>query len=435
MMATIMEKPGRIKKMKKVFLLTILPALLVLSSCGRANRAPAQEFFKEDTTLHEELFGQLSPRKLGVPGEANSDPSWTKAPKVGVQFKSYTKDKDDDGTPEDYLAVRFVAAIANTDGMTATWTRAVSEKDSNQIRPLSTGGGHVSAVKYDVLNDGGEKAASSEGSGYAKYVVYSMYDIPAAQSESYIAAYLTLTKAEEEPVVSKVIATQINGRNYFSFAADRSAGYFMEVLHGESKTIVEMNDTPSGTDVAKKEDLALNAGDEFEYFYYNPGTSFQCFGYSTFNRETYYFEKSTTSEYFKVRVDGTYTLNPNEYKLLYGTCSAADVTLYLKVNSNWSQDGAKFSVHYNDNDTFVALSQIGESDVYKLEHYNFKDHPSILFARHDTSGTYTWDTKWNQTSDIVYDGAGGNDNPAKSMYTLNDGWDYCGGSWSIYSAE
>ena len=148
-----------------------------------------------------------------------------------------------------------------------------------------------------------------------------------------------------------------------------------------------------------------------------------------------YFEKSATSEYFKIRVDGTYTFTPNENKLLYGSCSAADVTLYLKVNSNWSQASAKFSVHYNDNDEFVALTQIGESDVYKLEHYNFKAHSSILFARHDSSGTYTWDTKWNQTSDIVYDGSGGNDNPAKSMYTLNDGWDYCGGSWSFYSAE
>lgn len=426
--------------MRKKLLLIALPVLMAMSSCTYMQSATKVELFKEDTVAHEELFGDLQPRNLGVPNVEPGSDSWTKAPKVGVQFRSYEKDKDEDGTPEDYFAVRFVAAIADTSEMKATWYRAVSQSDSNQVKSLSddiNAEGHVSNTRYDALkaNPDDEDPTPASSEGYEKYVVYSMYDIPATQSESYIAAYLTLSKAGQENVVSKVIATQVNGRNYFSFAADRSAGYFMEILHGEDKTIVAMDDTPSGSDVAKKADLALSAGDEFEYFYYNPGNAFQCFGYSTFNCEYYYFEKSATSEYFKIRVDGTYTFTPNENKLLYGSCSAADVTLYLKVNSNWSQASAKFSVHYNDNDEFVALTQIGESDVYKLEHYNFKAHSSILFARHDSSGTYTWDTKWNQTSDIVYDGSGGNDNPAKSMYTLNDGWDYCGGSWSFYSAE
>ena len=421
--------------MKKKLLLIAIPALMVMSSCTYLESATKVDLFKEDTVAHEELFGKAQPKQLGVPEDTPADnPAWTSTPKVGVQFKKYEKVVD---SGEWYYAVRFVAAIKETDGMTATWTRAVSEKDSNQIAPLNEGGGHISAATYPSLKNGDATVnATSEGDPgeYDKYVVYTMYDIPEAQSESYVAAYLTLSKSENH-ISSKVVATQVNGRNYFSFAADRPAGYFMEIIHGENKTIVAMDDTPSGTDVAKKENLALSAGDEFEYFYYNPETAFQCFGYSTFNREYYYFEKSATSEYFKIRVDGTYTFTPNENKLLYGSCSAADVTLYLKVNSNWSQDSAKFSVHYNDNDEFVALTQIGESDVYKLEHYNFKAHASILFARHDSSGTYTWGTKWNQTSDIAYDGSGGNDNPAKSMYTLNDGWDYCGGSWSIYSAE
>ena len=433
--------------MNKKLLLIALPALMVMSSCTYLQSATVQpngNFFKEDTVAHEEVFGELQPRQLGVPEDTPEDsPAWTKTPKIGVQFQRYEKVAD---SGEWYYAVRYVAAIANTDGMTATWTRAVSEKDSNQIKPLSSGGGHVSSAKYDALKLTPEAEATTAASeGYDKYVVYSMYDIPENQGESYIVAYLTLTK-DENSVKSKAVATQINGNNYFSFSADRSAGYFAERIRGENRAIVEIDDDPSGTNVAQEEGLAFNAGDEFEYFYYNPETAFQCFGYSTFNRETYYFEKSATSEYFKVRVNGTYSLYLNENKLLYAGCTAADVTLYLNPNTQWVQGNAKFSVYYTDDSSFHALTKVGESDIYSLEHFDFKAHPVIIFVRHnpDVDG-YTWDNKWNQTNDIRYDGAQdgketGNDNPAKSQYTVNlregeGGWDNLGGSWSVYSAE
>lgn len=425
--------------MKKKLLFIALPALMVLSGCSGVSFKQEANVMLEDTLAHEEIFGEAEEAvqtKIMNPRRALED---LEKPHIGFQFMPY----HDDEANEDFYAVRFVAAVASN-SVTATWTRGFSKANSDQTKHPLSAAGIVATKSYTSLNNNGEPASVPEdfGAKYNYLLVYSMYKIPTDLANGYIAAYLTLDDGVNTPVKSDVVAARVAGGNAFSFSATKSAGYFMQGrINGETQ-IVDMDESPSGTDVAKKTQ-AFKANDEFGYFYYNPGTTFQYFGYDTFNRETYYFEQSASSDYFKVRVNSTIILSPNVDKLLYATCTAASVTLYLKPNSNWLAT-TKFAVWYTDNSTWATgdgfMTEVDAvNHIYKLDNYNFIAHPTIIFTRHNTTaGSPSWadGNKWDQTNDLTYvGGPNGNSNPAESLYTIADGaWSYGAGSWSIRSA-
>ena len=303
---------GVIKIMKKSLLLIALPALLVLSSCNGVNGKVNKdnfEYFKEDTVAHEDFFGgsALAPKKLGNPEEnPSSEPGqFTLTPKVGVQFVSYTE------SAQTLYAVRYVAAVDLTslDGITAEWTRGVSEKDGNQIKSLS--GGHNSTVLYASLNNGGtpKEATSETGGEYKNYLVYSMYGIPASQVDSYIVAYLTLSKSGETDVVSKAVAAKIDGGNAFSFASDTN-DYF---LYDSSSQSIIPSDGSDGSYCAKYDDVVLASDANLGSFYFG-ANGFKYFGYDDFCDDcTDYLNESTSLEGFIAPyVDGTYDINLNK---------------------------------------------------------------------------------------------------------------------------
>ena len=421
--------------MRNKLLLIALPALMVMSSCTYMESATKVELFKEDTVLNEDLFGKLEPRNLGVPDVEPGSDSWTKAPKVGVQFKSYTE------AEVDYLAVRFVAAIADTDGMTATWSRAVSEKDSNQIKAMAHD--KVSTVRYDSLNDGGTpKAATTEGSGYEKYVVYSMYNIPAAQDESYIAAYLTLSKDGEEDVVSKVVITQLDGSHYFSLDASSLVkdGYFLQSsTAGIVKQKADADTDPSNAekDNALFENVSFAAAEEFGLFRFTSSV-FQFYGYSTFMSSTSasYIQAGVSDQYCKMYLAGQYTLYVNKDNLVYTQAKNVTTTLYFQPNDNWKTDSARFAAHvfHKENEVttlaeWINLTETSSgSGIYKAD-IEIATHNFIIFCRMDPAKDNDWANKWNQTGDlgmpVDYGWLVGH-----SKYVLGDGvWDG-NGDWA-----
>ena len=124
------------------------------------------------------------------------------------------------------------------------------------------------------------------------------------------------------------------------------------------------------------------------------------------------------------------------------TAGAADFTsgakLYLKPNSNWKSDGARFAAYFfykdskgnESNKLWASMKSIG-SDIYEVEApksgnsnvtFNF-----VIFCRMNGSvATNNWNNKWNQTDNLTYDGC-------KDLYTVKDGtWDNGGGEWSSY---
>lgn len=168
--------------MKKRLLLIALPALMVLAGCSNSHIKPVEEkedlsgMMLEDTAAHEDLFGSvdLNVRKLGEPDELpDAGEGFINVPKIGVQFSGvYQGDERDGGVLTGYqipcYAVRFVAAAnvnqtaLDNESITATWTRGVSTKEADDVKPLATGVSYRSTVAYASLKNG-EATTSASG--------------------------------------------------------------------------------------------------------------------------------------------------------------------------------------------------------------------------------------------------------------------------------
>lgn len=441
--------------MRKSLLLIALPALLALSSCNAIKGNAKQnnfDYFKEDTLAHEEFFGgsELAPRKLGNPEEdPTSEPGqFTLTPKIGVQFQNYTKDVDPDPENvvlETFYVVRYVAAVSLTslDGVTAEWKRAVSDKAGDEIKTWN--GGQFSTELYPTLNSGSTpvNATSESGGEYKNYLVYSMYGIPASHLTSYIAAYLTLSKAGQTDVKSKVVATQFSGNHYFSFADNKEAGYFIQGRINGTNQIKDLDDDPTeATDHAEKRSVGLKENDEFGCFYYDPGTSFKFFGYDNNVGDSvfdYYLEQSGSTQYFKLRANGTYDLFMSDAD----SFSVSDpvnptVTLYFHPGTNWRDGSPKYAVWYNSTWHKFVESATAGSGYYELEGYDFINYDKkIVFARYNPAdenpswGPDPAKNVWDQSSDQDYPKSGFPNRRVANIY--DDDWNNARVSWTVLS--
>ena len=109
----------------------------------------------------------------------------------------------------------------------------------------------------------------------------------------------------------------------------------------------------------------------------------------------------------------------------------AGTKLYLTPNSNWKADNARFAAYFFGNgEAWVSMTKVeGETDLYELTSPS-KSYSNVIFCRMNPSTTANnWSNKWNQTSDLVYDGT-------NNHYTVKAGtWDKGGGTWSYYGTS
>ncbi|MBQ7941240.1 MAG: hypothetical protein IJ328_02385 [Muribaculaceae bacterium] len=103
--------------------------------------------------------------------------------------------------------------------------------------------------------------------------------------------------------------------------------------------------------------------------------------------------------------------------------------LYLTPNSNWLEASARFAVYFwnNSGNTWKSMTAVsGETNLYEVE-VPAGTWDNLIFCRMNPSNTTnSWDTKWNQTADLTYDGT-------NNHYTVKSGtWDNGGGTWSYY---
>lgn len=438
--------------MKKKFLLAIIPALLALSSCAAGASKTKNDIFLEDTLAHEEIFGDveevgyvktLTPLKDPDPVNPLEEPT------IGVQYQPRYEKVADSG--EWYYSIRFVAAITSL-SVDAQWTRGVSNTNSEQLKPVGTNATLIATTAYERVNDNGvittassvalKRDAEPDTYPYHYFVVYTLRDIPETYADCFAVAYLTITDGVNT-TVSKAVAARIAGGHEFSFAANKSGGYFMAgTIGGSPNTILDLG-AGSGDNKAQKLDQRLNANDLFGYYLIanaNAGylSSFQYYGWSTFKNEVYYLERDAGSELFKVRVGGTYDIYVNKDFQFYMGCDSVDnMTLYFKPDATWLGGSSKSAVYYTDNSSFNGLViEDSENHIYKIEGYNFKTHPVIIFTKHNPAiAGYSWygegENCWDQTVNITYTDAG---NPTKNLYTITGG-DYKSrsGTWSIYN--
>ena len=102
-------------------------------------------------------------------------------------------------------------------------------------------------------------------------------------------------------------------------------------------------------------------------------------------------------------------------------------TLYLRPNSNWKQDGARFAVYaFGNGDHWYSMSAVdGEDGLWSAEISS--SYPSVIFCRMNPATTdNNWNNKWNQTGDLTVPSD-------KNLFTLEEGvWDSATTTWSAY---
>lgn len=105
--------------------------------------------------------------------------------------------------------------------------------------------------------------------------------------------------------------------------------------------------------------------------------------------------------------------------------------LYLKPNSNWMADNARFAAYFfggTPGEKWVSMTDSDADGIYEVNIPEGYDYGcSVIFCRMNPSTTANnWNNKWNQTSDLTAPTDG------KNLYTVKDGtWDKGGGTWSV----
>ena len=426
--------------MKNKSLLMIIPALMVLSACAGAG--PKQEALQlepemvEDTLAHEELFGQggkavkLTPYKDPDP----SDPS-LKKPVVGVQYK-----EEDDGK----FAIRYVAAIAALD-VEATWTRGICNKAGNQQQTADQKlvNKEVTTAYTAVSADNGSgdtyTTPASVGEGFNYFVVYTLREVPAAQLDSYLFAYLTLEKGGNS-VKSLARISRISGGNTFTFDTDSGLSYFIQgTINGTADQIAAIDGVPSEDNWAQKEDLALATNDQFGLFKYG-GDHFQCFGYDQLRRGAQFLPKVDNKNYIKASGAGTYKLyltKTNEIHIVAPDSAKASAKLYFKPGTSWTAASPRYALYvYNDStstNAWIDLVEVGTTGIYSCDEFSAVTWPNCIFCRMDPGvATNSWDQKWTQTKNLSTDDAGNIfyvNNDASTAGNVN-----ADGNWNLYLA-
>lgn len=432
---------------RRLFLLLITPLLFVVSSCSN-NSLNSKETIKEDTLIHEELFGNNDiasydlNNSIRQPRKLVSDLA---EPPIGVQYLSYKEDT------KDYYAVRYVAAIKSLD-INARWTRAVSQKNGTQVKTLNRD--TVVTKAYRTLNNGGViSTCSEEYPGFEYYVVFTMYDIPTSQEDSYVMAYLTISYGEETPVKSKAVITQIKGTGHsFSFDVDSVTNdYFIAIDHetgpdtvwygeaGEDKPNPEENDHAVFTNAS----MEFISGDTFGLFKLTT-TEFEFCDYPTYLGSTssrlakLYSSRDNYSQFY---LTGKYNIYVNHEDKVYISPTDVETTLSLVPNSNWTGTlnghAPRFAVYAfggSAGEEWFDLTKKGAQNIYYINNFNIGTHTTVIFCRMDGNSdklANNWDNKDQQTNNLVINGESGPTTITQLKYTVaNDTWSYGGGAWS-----
>ena len=104
--------------------------------------------------------------------------------------------------------------------------------------------------------------------------------------------------------------------------------------------------------------------------------------------------------------------------------------LYLKPNSNWIQGDAWFAAYFFGNgETWVKLTDEDGDGIYRCE--KPEGYPNVIFCRmNPEASALSWDSKWDQTTDLTIPTDGSN------LFTVADGdWNNANGTWSVYTCD
>lgn len=183
---------------------------------------------------------------------------------------------------------------------------------------------------------------------------------------------------------------------------------------------------------------ATFASDSYVYIHAN-GNDYKTAEYVSGNSGT--FNTGNGEKMFVPAGTATFTLTKSGtgFNLSYTTSGGGpteptdpttDNVVYLKPNSNWKKDGARFAAYFynSSGNTWAGMTETSDSGVYKCT-VPSGTWTNIIFCRMNGSTTAnSWDTKWNQTGDLTLTGNIG------KCFTVPDGaWDGSTSSWGSYT--
>ena len=408
---------------------------MALSACSGIPQQKANVLL-EDTLAHEEIFGGVEGNnelKIRAPRKEEQVPATLSMSNIGVQYKPLENG---------YYAVRYVVAISDLN-VTAVWTRDIGKPNGDRPKNGQTLKVPCTTAYKALSASGGVEVPSSLGEQYKGFVVYTLRNVPEADMNSYLFAYLTISN-ENETVKSLGRITRLGGSNTFTINTDSMNGYFLQGQINGSSNPVMVDGTPSSGNYAQKEDLTFRANDSFGLFKYVPGNNehFQFFGFEQCRRGLPFVSRVSENDYIKVPGAGSYKLylnTSNEIHLVLPSVAQTSATVYLKPNNNWNINSARFAVYVfegQNTGVWYSMEEVKDANnngtgVYCYSGINASTYPSCIFCRMDpATSDNNWNNAWNQTNDLVIDNVeGGN------KYTVAEGaWSKGDGSWSAYIA-
>ena len=377
--------------MTKKYLFLTLP-LLFLTSCGNVEVSAQEEIqYKEAVENVDEIFGEgfsLDKRdnlRMKLAEAAN-------VPVLGFQNKTYTKGGND------YYAIRFIAALSS-EAVSAVWTRnvyngatwtKVTEQDDKK-----------STVFYDKLYDGkgSEVYANDVETGYEKFAIYTMYDIPVAKADNlYIQAYITV-----DGVTSKVGVASKKQKFTVDYG---TTDYFMVIGEGANVNIVDDNVTKTNPDNKAEFSKNLTVEDSFGFIAVS-SNNIELINYSKLHDDDTYFKNAGDDIHFKTKFTGEYTFYINGVDEIYVSATNVKKTLYFTPGV-WDVGGAWFALYLVDTNgegTWHDLTKVNDS-LYRYDTpLNTTTYPKAVFVRLDPATSEpTWDEKlkWDQTNDLEF---------------------------------
>ena len=113
---------------------------------------------------------------------------------------------------------------------------------------------------------------------------------------------------------------------------------------------------------------------------------------------------------YTIPMSGTYDISLKFYStgVKKIEITTADITvLYLKPNSNWLSDGARFAAYFFNNSTSTNEwhDMVADGDYYKVTIPS--GYSDVIFCRmNPDEAENVWGNKWNQTADLSFDVTG-----------------------------
>lgn len=433
--------------MKKKLLLAVLPAVMVLTSCG-ARPATNEKVFLEDTLAHEEIFGGFeSPVDLRVRREGEGLSSIS-APKIGYQI-SYN-------SVTDKLAIRFVAAIKET-AVNAYWRRGTADPEGGSPNNKKfSDAAQPAYTYYEELNGGAGpiKAGEGEYEGYVGFVVYTIHNIPYTDNkDSYVAAYLNLVGAENSNIHnnSQGLAVRIEKKNnnesinVFAFDPTVTGHFLTGTINGtlfdggEHGLYRESGNLPSGNN-AWYEKVAIKTTDSFGSFYYEQDSKFMFFGNEKYsNTAVDYLKESSLAGFNTAKTyDGYYSLylSSENADHIYPTLVGYQAPIYFNAGGDdlWEKDNAIIKMemwvegvgnNYTEELDASSKVTIDGKSCFVSKHFDPRTYNGFKFIRCNPADGGTW----NQTDALSYSYI--KTNGPLNYYSI-DGWNG-NNSWHSYS--